>query len=140
MVDKNLKRAYVKIIVFLLFVLTLGIVAIGASTSAEDRPPNVVFILADDLGYGDLGCYGATHFKTPACDRLANEGMRFSDAHSPSAVCTPTRYAVLTGRYCWRTWLKNWVLFEQHPLLIDTERLTMGKIFQQAGYRTENFN
>jgi len=98
--------------------------------------PNVVFMMADDLGYGDLSCYGATHFRTPACDRLAEEGMRFTDAHSPSAVCSPTRYGVLTGRYCWRTWLKNWVLQQQHPLLIDTDRLTMGKVFQKAGYTT----
>ena len=100
------------------------------------KKPNVVFILADDLGYGDLSCYGATHFQTPACDRLANEGMRFTDAHSPSAVCTPTRYSVLTGRYAWRSWLKNWVLMENHPLLIDPERLTMGNLFQAAGYTT----
>jgi len=98
--------------------------------------PNVVFILADDLGYGDLGSYGATRFKTPACDRLAAEGVRFSDAHTPSAVCSPTRYSVLTGRYCWRSWLKNWVLQENHPLLIETDRLTMGRMFQDAGYKT----
>jgi len=104
--------------------------------AGSKKKPNVIFIMADDLGYGDFSCYGATHFKTPACDRLAKEGMRFTDAHSPSAVCSPTRYAVLTGRYAWRSWLKNWVLFEQHPLLIDTERLTMGKIFQKAGYTT----
>lgn len=100
------------------------------------KKPNVIFIMADDLGWGDMGCYGATHFETPACDRLAKEGMRFTDAHSPSAVCTPTRYSVLTGRYAWRTWLKNWVLQENHPLLVETDRLTLGKVFQQAGYRT----
>jgi arylsulfatase A len=109
----------------------------GAQRDGDPAPrPNIVFILADDLGYGDLSCYGATHFQTPACDRLAKEGMRFTDAHSPSAVCTPTRYSILTGRYAWRSWLKNWVLFGQHPLLIDTERLTMGKLFQEAGYTT----
>ena len=116
--------------------LLMTLVVLITSRGFAETYPNVVFILADDLGYGDLSCYGATHFKTPACDRLASEGMRFLDAHSPSAVCTPTRYAVLTGRYCWRTWLKNWVLFEQHPLLIDTDRLTMGKMFQKAGYTT----
>jgi len=106
------------------------------SDGCAETPPNVVFIMADDLGYGDLSCYSAKHFKTPACDRLAKEGMRFTDAHSPSAVCTPTRYSVLTGRYCWRSWLKNWVLQEHHPLLIDPQRLTMGKMFQNAGYAT----
>ncbi|MFK7909477.1 MAG: arylsulfatase [Akkermansiaceae bacterium] len=120
------------IVVKFIFSLSVSVVAIAG----EKATPNVVFILADDLGYGDLGCYGATHFKTPACDRLAKEGMRFTDTHSPSAVCTPTRYSILTGRYAWRSWLKNWVLQENHPLLIDTNRLTMGKIFQQAGYTT----
>ena len=113
--------------------LTCAAMAMGCGGA---QPPNVVFIMADDLGYGDLGCYGATHFKTPACDRLATEGLRFTDAHSPSAVCSPTRYSVLTGRYAWRTWMKNWVLFEEHPLLIDTERLTLGTVFKQAGYTT----
>jgi arylsulfatase A-like enzyme len=106
------------------------------NTAHAGDQPNVIFILADDLGYGDLGSYGATHYETPSCDRLAREGMRFTDAHSPSAVCSPTRYSVLTGRYAWRSWLKNWVLQENHPLLIDPDRLTMGKVFQQAGYRT----
>ncbi len=120
----------------------LAVWAAFSSFLFADKPsvpatkPNVIFIMADDLGWGDMGCYGATHFKTPACDRLAKEGMRFTDAHSPSAVCTPTRYSVLTGRYAWRTWLKNWVLQENHPLLVETDRLTIGKVFQQAGYRT----
>ncbi len=124
----------------------LKMIGIGAAAAAVSPrllsagPPrsktNVIFIMADDLGYGDMGCYGATHFKTPACDRVAKEGMRFTDAHSPSAVCSPTRYGVLTGRYSWRSWLKNWVLFPHHPLLIDTQRLTMGKMFQKSGYTT----
>ena len=116
--------------------LSSGLAGFLQSCAKQSSPPNVIFILSDDLGYGDLGCYGATHFETPACDRLANEGMRFTDAHSASAVCSPTRYSVLTGRYSWRSWLKNWVLMENHPLLIDTDRLTMGKMFQKAGYTT----
>jgi arylsulfatase A-like enzyme len=123
-------------IVMLLMVTSCQNSAVQNSTADSDKRPNVIFIMADDLGYGDFSCYGATYFETPACDRLAKEGMRFTDAHSPSAVCTPTRYAVLTGRYAWRSWLKNWVLFERHPLLIDTERMTMGKMFQKAGYTT----
>ena len=91
----------------ILLVFNVYGIAIAAKPSSQ---PNVVFIMADDLGYGDFGCYGATKIQTPNCDRLAKEGMRFTDAHTPSAVCTPTRYSVLTGRYCWRTWLKNWVL------------------------------
>lgn len=125
-----------KIILFLpAIILTLAALTPSAKANKNEKP-NVILILADDLGYGDMSCYGATHFKTPACDKLAAEGMRFTDAHSPSAVCTPTRYSILTGRYCWRSWLKNWVLQENHPLLINPDRLTMGNLFQQAGYTT----
>lgn len=121
-------------IIISLFML-FALFAAQQSTVAADNP-NVVFILADDLGYGDFSCYGATKIQTPNCDRLAKEGMRFTDAHTPSAVCSPTRYATLTGRYCWRTWLKNWVLQANHPLLVEQDRLTMGKMFQQHGYYT----
>src|SRR5262245_20823052 len=69
-----------------------------AHSADPARPPNVVVILADDIGYGDLGCYGATRVRTPNLDRLAAAGTRFTDAHAPSAVCTPTRYALLTGQ------------------------------------------
>ena len=68
---------------------------------AADRP-NIILIYADDLGYGDVGCYGATKVKTPNIDRLAREGLRFTDGHSASATCTPSRYALLTGEYAWR--------------------------------------
>ena len=95
-----------------------------------------MIIFADDLGYGDLSCYGATEIQTPHCDRLAREGMRFTDAHSSSAVCSPSRYALLTGRYAWRTWLKNWVLLEHMPLLIETGRLTMPEMLKEIGYVT----
>src|SRR5262249_21011415 len=84
--------------------------ALGDQGRAAEPParPNVVLILADDLGCGDLGCYNkASKIATPHLDRLAAQGMRFTDAHSPSAVCTPTRYGLLTGRYCWRTRLKQ---------------------------------
>ena len=67
------------------------------------KKPNIIFILADDLGYGDAGCYNPeSRIPTPNLDRLAARGVRFTDAHAPSSVCTPSRYAVLTGRYCWR--------------------------------------
>jgi len=98
--------------------------------------PNIVFIMADDLGYHDLGCYGSREIQTPNCDRLADEGMRFTDAHSPSAVCSPTRYGVLTGRYCWRTWLKDWVLNDRMPLLIEDGRLTVPAMLKRYGYAT----
>lgn len=99
--------------------------------------PNVVYILADDLGYGDLGCYNAeSKIPTPRLDQLAAQGMRFRDAHSPSSVCTPTRYALLTGRYAWRTRLQRNVLGPWDKPLIAAERLTVGKLLQQQGYAT----
>jgi arylsulfatase A len=78
---------------------------------AKGPSPNIVIILADDLGYGDVGCFNPES-KIPISnvDHLARQGVRFTDAHSPSAVCTPTRYGILTGRYCWRTWLKRAVV------------------------------
>ena len=98
--------------------------------------PNIVFILADDLGYGDLSCYGATKVKTPAIDRLAREGRRFTDAHSPCSVCTPSRYNLLTGRYAWRTWVQSACVWANDPLLVERGRLTLGKLLQKQGYRT----
>jgi arylsulfatase A-like enzyme len=108
----------------------------GASSDAPDGAPNIVLILADDLGWGDLRCYGATKAVTPNCDRLAMEGIRFTDAHSSSAVCSPSRYSVLTGRYAWRTWLKNGILLEHMPLLIEPGRLTLPSMLKDYGYAT----
>lgn len=101
--------------------------------------PNVVIIFADDLGYGDLGCYGATKQKTPNIDRLADEGRRFTDAHSASAVCTPSRYALLTGEYPFRANEGKGVwgpLPRSAKLIVDIEKLTVGKVMQQQGYAT----
>jgi len=77
-------------------------VLLALATLAHAGPPNIVFILSDDVGYGDLVCYGATKVKTPSLDRLAREGTRFTDAHSTGSVCTPTRFAFMSGRYAWR--------------------------------------
>ena len=99
--------------------------------------PNIVFIMADDMGYGDVGCYNRdSKIPTPNMDKLAQEGIRFTDAHSPSAVCTPTRYGVLTGRYCWRSRLKHGVLYGYEPPLIERERLTVAGLLKDAGYHT----
>jgi len=107
-----------------------------ASQTPGDKP-NIVFIMADDMGYGDLGCYNKdSKIPTPNMDRLAEEGIRFTDAHSPSAVCTPTRYGVLTGRYCWRTRLKRGVLNGYSPCLIDTKRMTVASLLKRYGYAT----
>ena len=106
-------------------------------TGKANKRPNIIFIMADDMGYGDLGCYNKrSKIPTPNMNRLAKEGVRFTDAHSPSAVCTPTRYGVLTGRYSWRTRLKRGVLNGYSPSLIDTKRMTVASLLKQHGYAT----
>lgn len=109
---------------------------IGCTKKEVFIKPNIIFIMADDLGYGGLGCYGASEIPTPHCDRLASEGMIFTDAHSPSSVCSPTRYGVLTGEYAWRSWMKNWVLMEHMPLLIDPGKKTVANFLKESGYKT----
>src|SRR5437773_12064888 len=82
-----------------------AVTAAAQSKLAQNKPatlPNIVLIYADDVGYGDIGCYGATAVKTPNLDKLARGGLRLTDAHAPSATCTPSRYALLTGEYAWR--------------------------------------
>lgn len=98
-------------------------------------PPNVVLVNADDLGFGDLGCYGASKVKTPNIDRLAKEGRRYTDAHSASAVCSPSRYGLLTGRYPLRRNFWGPVGLRQ-ALTIDVRRLTLARVMKEAGYRT----
>ena len=97
--------------------------------------PNVVVIYADDLGYGDVSCYGATKIATPNIDRLASQGRRFTNAHAPAATCTPSRYALLTGAYAWRK-KGTGVLPGDARLIIDTSRTTLPSMMQHAGYTT----
>lgn len=106
--------------------------------AAAARPlPNIVYVLADDLGWGDLGCYNPeSAIPTPNADRFASQGVRFTDMHSPSAVCTPTRYGILTGRYCWRSRLKSGVLQGYSPSLIEPGRLTVPEMLRRRGYYT----
>ncbi|RXK46527.1 sulfatase family protein [Aquirufa rosea] len=99
-----------------------------------DRP-NVIFIYVDDLGYGDLSCYGATKIKTPHLDKLANSGIRFTNAHATSATCTPSRYALMTGQYPWRK-SGTGILPGDAALIIPTDKITLPALFQQKGYRT----
>ena len=109
----------------------------GASALAAPRLPNIIYVLADDLGWGDLRCYNQqSAVPTPNADRLARQGMRFTDMHSPSAVCTPTRYGILTGRYCWRSSLKKGVLWGYSPNLIESGRLTVPEMLRSRGYYT----
>ena len=103
----------------------------------QDPPPNIVYILADDLGYGDISCLNdKAAWKTVNVDRLAAEGMAFTDAHSGSAVCTPTRYGIITGRYAWRSRLKRGVLGGGSPHLIDPARMTVASLLHKQGYYT----
>ncbi len=108
----------------------------GIKNTASSQP-NIIYLMADDLGYGDFSCYGADKIKTPHVDALAQGGIRLTDAHSPASVCTPTRYAVLTGRYCWRGRLKKGVLWSAYDrLLIEKGRKTIGNMMQEKGYHT----
>jgi arylsulfatase A-like enzyme len=118
-------------------VLAITALAIQPASGAEARAgqPNIVIILADDLGFGDLGCYGATKIPTPNVDRLAREGLRFRDAHSTSATCTPARYALLTGEYPWRKKGTS-ILPGDAELIIQPGRTTVASLLQRAGYKT----
>ncbi|MBN8732898.1 MAG: arylsulfatase [Acidobacteria bacterium] len=111
--------------------------SLAPQAPAQSARPNIVYILADDLGYGDLRCYNdSSAVPTPNYDRVAREGVRFTDCHSPSSVCTPTRYGILTGRYCWRSRLKSGVLQGYHRALIEPGRATVPSMLKSAGYHT----
>jgi arylsulfatase A-like enzyme len=114
---------------------------LAIAARAADGKPNIVVILADDFGWGSLGCYGApADLKTPNLDRLAREGRRFTHAYAPGSVCSPTRYALMTGRYYWRTSVKDGeVLGGNAPLHIETDRLTLASLCKSQGYRTAAF-
>lgn len=117
--------------------LVMALVWLAPAQAAEPARPNIVYILADDLGYGDVGCNNpSSKIPTPNFDRLAREGVRFTDAHAPSAVCTPTRYALLTGRYAWRTRLQRNVLGPFSQPLIAANRLTVPEMLREQGYAT----
>jgi arylsulfatase A-like enzyme len=118
--------------------IATGLAAIAPALAADgDSNPNIVFILADDLGYGDVSCLNPQgRIVTPNLDRLAAAGMVFTDAHSPSSVCTPTRYGILTGRYAWRSRLSAGVQGGHSPPLIEPTRLTVAALLKGHGYHT----
>lgn len=121
-------------------ILRLLIVLLFASALHAGEPPNIVFILADDLGYGDVGCYNPeAKAPTPNLDRMAAEGMRFTDAHSPSTVCTPTRYSVMTGRMAFRLNYPGVFTGVGGPCLINEDRLTLPAMLRDQGYETAMF-
>jgi arylsulfatase A len=121
---------------FLLSILL--IVGINYKMESQEKPmPNIIVVLADDLGYGDISIYQDNNkIKTPNIDKIATEGIKFTDAHTPSSVCTPTRYGLLTGRYNWRSELKSGVLTGKSKALIPSSRSTIASILKTKGYNT----
>lgn len=119
---------------FPIWILVFFNISIG-SAQQKTNTPNVIIIYADDLGYGDVSSYGAKKIQTPNLDRLAKSGTRFTNAHSTSATCTPSRFALMTGRYPWRQ-QGTGVLPGDAKLIVPTDKPTLPKIFKQAGYRT----
>jgi arylsulfatase A-like enzyme len=118
--------------------LLTPLTALSAPAAAQPPTrPNIIIILADDLGAGDMGCAGATKIKTPHIDQLAADGVRFTQGYAPSATCTPSRYSLLTGEYAWRQKAKsNSILDGDAPLCIEPGRLTLPAMLRQAGYQT----
>ena len=109
----------------------------SSSKQPEDSFPNIIYILADDLGYGDIQAFNPEgKIRTPHLDQMAADGMMFTDAHTSSSVCSPTRYGILTGRYNWRSTLKNGVLWSVDKALIPKERETVASLLKKAGYHT----
>lgn len=130
------RRDFLKLAGLGVTALALPVSGRAADKSAtSQKQPNIIFVLADDIGYGDLGCYGATKVKTPNIDRLAGQGLRFVDAHSMASVCTPSRYALITGEYAFRkrgTGIASGV----EGLLVQPGRTTLPSVLQSAGYAT----
>ncbi len=120
--------------------ITLFIIAVNSCKTRwknSPGPPNIVYILADDLGYGDLSCLNENAaWKTPSMDEIAAQGMIFTDAHSSSAVCTPTRYGIITGRYSWRSTLKSGVAWSWDKPIIEPDRITIASLLKENGYAT----
>jgi arylsulfatase A len=113
---------------------------LAKATFGATAKPNIIFILADDMGWGDVSCNNPQSLlSTPNIDRIAKEGIRFTNAHAPSSVCTPTRYGLLTGRYPWRTPVRDGVLYQFCPALIRKGRMTLPSLLKAQGYATGGF-
>jgi arylsulfatase A len=124
------------------YVLILGLTPLGciggcSEEISNQKKPNIIYILADDLGYGDISSFNENSgIRTPNLDRMASEGIKFTDAYTTSSVCTPTRYGILTGRYNWRSSLKNGVLTGKSKAMIPATRTTVASLLQDSGYNT----
>ena len=117
------------------FILYIFLLTIVLPSIAQNKRPNIIFILADDLGYGDLACYGHRHIKTPHLDQLASEGIKMTQFYSPSPLCSPSRAGFLTGRNPYRTGIKSWIPQGQDIFLQETEE-TLATLLKQNGYQT----
>lgn len=116
--------------------ITISSVLLTA-TAVKAQSPNVIFILADDLGYGDISAFNPeSKIHTPSIDNLTHSGISFTDAHSSSALSTPSRYSIITGRYPWRTTMKSGVLNGFSPAMITPDRRTIAQMFSENGYNT----
>lgn len=127
-------KKHFSILFISIFLLTITKVH-AQKENEKSKLPNIIFIYADDLGYGDIGAYGATEIKTPNMDKLANSGIRFTNGHSTSATCTPSRYGLLTGIYPWREKDAK-ILPGTAPLIIKTTQMTLPKMLKEKGYHT----
>ena len=119
-----------------MLVLSVALGLVTSQVNPDLSRPNIIFILADDIGYGDLSCYGATKVRTPHLDELAATGVKFTDAHSAATVCTPTRYSLMTGEYSFRRKPGAGILSGEAPLSINSDQPTWPKMMQFMGYRT----
>jgi len=129
----------INIIVIVVFLISCVVVGMAQTKPFKNNHPNIIYILADDLGIGDLSIYNEnSKIKTPNLDKLGAQGMMFTDAHTSSSVCTPTRYGILTGRYNWRTPLKQFVTWGNSPMLIKDDRLTVADLLHKHGFKTAN--
>lgn len=124
-----------------LFLLILSLFGLFSCKPKSETPPNIVLIMADDLGYGDISCFGSNYIKTPVLDKMASEGMKFIDYHSNGAVCTPTRAALMTGNYQQRAGLEGviYAALDKRIYGISDKQKTMGDYFREAGYKTGIF-
>ena len=122
---------------YLFFILLATLSARAQTKKVKTNAPNIIYILADDLGYGDLKCFNPfSKIPTPNLDNMAKNGIKFTDAHTSSAVCTPTRYGILTGRYNWRSSLKSSVLSGYSKSLIKQKQTTIAEMLKTQGYST----
>jgi len=121
----------------LIFAIAISVLFIGCSDKPEPQNPNVIVIYTDDLGYGDVTCYNPdSKINTPNIDKLATQGMMFSDAHSAASFCTPSRYSILTGKYCWRTERTSELQGGYDLPIIGKDEMTLGHLFKENGYNT----